>query len=199
MCNPGFAGVLKRMIEAERAAGGSGRAAGIEAARDVFYRGPVAETICEFIEKNPVLDASGTVHNGLLDVDDFAEWRATLEEPVAYSYRGLSVHKCPTWTQGPVFLQQLALLDGFDLAALGHNSTEYLHTLIECAKLAFADREAYYGDPLIDDVPFDILLSKEYNEGRRSLVGEEASRIMRPGDVGSGLPDFDVAGVAADN
>ena len=81
---------------------------------------------------------------------DLAEWHAALEEPVTFNYRGLDVYKCPSWTQGPVFLQQLALLEGYRPAALGHNSADYLHLVIECAKLAFADREAYYGDPLFD-------------------------------------------------
>ena len=88
------------------------------------------------------------------------------DEPVSVNYHGLDVHKCSSWTQGPVFLQQLTLLEGFDLAAMGHNSTDYLHTLIECAKLAFADREAHYGDPKFDDVPFDRLLSTAYADER---------------------------------
>lgn len=95
--------------------------------------------------------------------------------------------------------QQLALLEGYDLKAMGHNSDDYLHTLVECAKLAFADREAYYGDPLFDDVPLDVLLSKEYAARRRALVGEAASRELRPGDVGRGLPDYVVFDVRADN
>jgi gamma-glutamyltranspeptidase/glutathione hydrolase len=115
-------------------------------------------------------------------------------------YRGLDVHKCPTWTQGPVFLQQLAILDAYDLAAMGHNSADYLHTWLECAKLAFADREAYYGDPRFDDVPFDILLSKAYNDGRRALIDPmAASRELRPGDVGNGIPDYLTFDVRADN
>ena len=199
LSNPGFARVLKWMSEAERKAWGRGRAAGIEAARDIFYKGPVADKICEFIEKNSVMDTTGSSHKCLLSFEDLAEWRASVEEPVSYTYRGLTVHKCSSWTQGPVFLQQLALLEGYDLVAMGHNTAEYLHTLIECAKLAFADREAYYGDPVFDDVPFDILLSKEYNDKRRNLVGEEASREMRPGDAGNGPPDFDIADVLADN
>jgi gamma-glutamyltranspeptidase/glutathione hydrolase len=109
------------------------------------------------------------------------------------------VHKCSSWTQGPVFLQQLALLEGYDLPAMGHNSAEYLHTLIECAKLAFADREAYYGDPLFDDVPFDALLSPEYAARRRELIGDCASLEMRPGDVGRGLPEYAIRSVLEDN
>ncbi len=197
--NPDWANVLKAMCRAEAAARGRGRVAGIEAARDVFYKGEIAERIVDFITRNPVEDASGTAHAGLLSLEDLAEWHATVEEPATLRYRDLDVHKCPPWTQGPVFLQQLALLEGYDLKALGHNSAEYLHLLIESAKLAFADREAYYGDPRFDKVPLDVLLSKEYAAKRRALIGEQASREMRPGDVGQGIPAYATFDVAGDN
>ncbi len=197
--NPDFAEALKTMCAAEREARGRGRSAGIEAARDAFYKGPIAERIVEFIAANPVEDASGSAHTGLLSYDDMAEWRASVEEPVTYGYKGLDVHKCPPWTQGPVFLQQLAILDEVDLKSMGHNSAEYLHVCIEAAKLAFADREAYYGDPLFDDVPFDVLLSRGYNEGRRGLIGDRASLEMRPGDAGRGVPAYASGDVAEDN
>ena len=197
--NPDFANTLRIMCRAEDEAKHKGRVAGIEAARDSFYKGPIAERIAEFISSNPVEDASGTAHAGLLSYEDMAEWRATVEEPVSFNYRGLDVHKCPTWTQGPVFLQQLAILEGFDLRELGHNSSDYLHTYVESAKLAFADREAYYGDPLFDDVPIDVLLSEEYTNGRREMIGERASLEMRPGDAGEGIPAYAVVDVAEDN
>ena len=197
--NPDWAEVLRSMCRAEKAAQHKGRIAGIEAARDAFYKGEIAERIVDFITKHPVEDTSGTAHTGLLSYEDMAEWRATVEEPVTLNYRGLDVHKCSSWTQGPVFLQQLAILEGFDLQALGHNSAEYLHTWVEGAKLAFADREAYYGDPLFDEVPLDVLLSKEYGARRRELIGAEASREMRPGDVGRGAPDYAIFDVADDN
>jgi len=197
--NPDWAGVLKIMCRAEADAKHKGRIAGIEAARDAFYKGEIAERIIDFITGNPVEDASGTAHAGLLSYEDMAGWRAAVEEPVSLNYRGLDVHKCSSWTQGPVFLQQLALLEGFDLKAMGHNSADYLHTLIECAKLAFADREAYYGDPLFDEVPFDVLLSKEYAAERRNLIGAKASYELRPGDVGRGVPDYVTFDVAEDN
>lgn len=197
--NPDWAHTLKLMCQAEAAAQHKGRVAGIEAARDVFYKGEIAERIIDFITRHPVEDASGTAHTGLLSYEDMAEWHATVEEPVTLNYRGLDVHKCPPWTQGPVFLQQLAILEGFDLKAMGHNSADYLHTLMETAKLAFADREAYYGDPLFDDVPLDVLLSKEYAAERRNLIGAEASREMRPGDVGRGVPAYATFDVAEDN
>jgi len=187
--NPDFAAMLKRIRRAEAEASG-GRVAGIEAGRDCFYRGPIAEQIVRFIHDNPVLDASGAEHAGLLTMEDLAAWSATVEEPLTGRYGGLTVHKCSSWTQGPVFLQHLALMEGFDLHAMGHNSAEYLHTWIECAKLAFADREAYYGDPAFDDPPFDVLLSKDYAERRRTQVGPEASMEMRPGDAGGGVPQY---------
>jgi len=197
--NPEWVDVLKLMCRAEAAARHRGRVAGIEAARDVFYKGEIAERIVDFITNNPVEDASGTAHVGLLSYEDIAEWQATVEEPVSLDYRGLQVHKCSSWTQGPVFLQQLAILEGFDLKGMGHNSADYVHTWIECAKLAFADREAYYGDPLFDQVPFDVLLSKEYATERRRLIGTEASRELRPGDVGYGVPSYVSFDVAEDN
>ena len=195
--NPAWAETLRSLCRAEKEAAGRGRVAGIEAARDAFYKGEIAERMVDFISANPVEDASGSTHAGLLTYEDFAEWEAEFEEPVSLNYRGLDVFKCSSWTQGPVFLQQLALLEGFDLAAMGHNSAAYLHTLIECAKLAFADREAYYGDPSFDDVPFDRLLSKTYAAERRGLVDDRASDELRPGDLGNGAPlhaTFDVAG-----
>ncbi|HWT82852.1 MAG TPA: gamma-glutamyltransferase, partial [Candidatus Methylomirabilis sp.] len=189
---------LKAMCRAEDASN-TGRISGIQAARDVFYKGEIAKKILDFISTNPVEDASGTAHTGLLSMDDLAEWHAAVEEPVSLRYRGLDVHKCPPWTQGPVFLQHLAILEGYDLKALGHNSAEYLHLLIESAKLAFADREAYYGDPHFDKVPLDVLLSKDYAAKRRGLIGKDASREMRPGDVGRGLPTYATFDVAGDN
>jgi gamma-glutamyltranspeptidase/glutathione hydrolase len=196
--NPDWANVLRQMSAAESACR-KGRVAGIEAARDVFYKGAVAEKILDFITRFPVQDASGQAHTGLLSYNDMADWHASLEEPVNIDFRGLQVYKCSAWTQGPVFLQQLRLLDGYDLAGMGHNSTEYLHTLIECAKLAFADREAYYGDPLFDDVPLERLFSPEYAAQRRGLVGAQASPDLRPGDIGRGIPEYATRPVLEDN
>jgi gamma-glutamyltranspeptidase / glutathione hydrolase len=198
--NPDFARMLRRLVQAEANAQGQGRVKGIEAARDAFYEGEIAAQIVDFINTNPMKDATGKAHTGLLSRADFAEWHAELDEPATLNYGGLDVLKCGPWTQGPVFLQQLALLRGFDLRAMGHNSAEYLHTLMEVAKLAFADREAYYGDPKFDDVPLETLLSPSYNDARRDLLQHQASSILRPGDVGRGVPayaaNFDVA---ADN
>lgn len=197
--NPDWANTLALMCRAEAAGKQGGRIAGIQAARDAFYRGEIAEKIVQFITTTPVEDVSGSPHTGLLSYEDMAEWHATVEEPVTSSFDGLEVHKCPPWTQGPVFLQQLAILEGYDLAAMGHNSAAYLHLLIESAKLAFADREAYYGDPLFDKVPLDILLSKAYAAQRRNRIGTDASREMRPGDVGQGIPAYATFDVPEDN
>ena len=147
---------------------------------DEWYGGFVAEAIVVFQERE-WMDSSGERHSGLLTADDFASWRATWEEPLAVDYHGLTVLKAGPWSQAPVFLQQLRLLEGFDLAAMGHASAEYVHTVTECAKLAFADREAYYGDPDFVDVPIEMLLSREYADERRALVGDEASSELRPG------------------
>lgn len=198
--NPDYARMLQMMCDAEAGAKAKGRIAGIEAARDVFYKGEIAHRIVEFIQQNPVMDASGVAHAGLLTVDDMAEWHAEAVEPVMTTYRGLDVYKCGPWTQGPVFLQQLNLLEQFDLAGLGHNSPKYLHTVIEAAKLAFADREAYYGDPNFDEVPMDVLLSKEYAAHRREEIDDYASGEMKPGSVMGVEPAWAAAfDVAANN
>jgi gamma-glutamyltranspeptidase/glutathione hydrolase len=176
-----WAGTLGLLVEAERKAARKGRSAAIRAARDVFYKGEIAREIVKFARSTEVMDASGRPHKALLSEEDFAGYSARVEPAVTVDYRGLSVHKCNSWCQGPVFLQQLTLLEGFDLAAMGHNSTEYIHTVIECAKLAFADREAYYGDPQFVKMPWDTLLSKQYAAERRKLVAERASMEDRPG------------------
>ena len=178
--NPALASLLARLAEAERTAGG-GREAGIRAARDAFYRGEPAGWI-EALLRTPVRDASGEAHAGLLCAADLDAYEGVVETPVSATYRGVTVWKCPPWSQGPVMLQQLRLLEGFDLAAMGHNSADALHTWIECAKLAFADREANYGDPAHVDVPLDELLSDGYSERRRALVDpSSASLELRPG------------------
>ena len=166
-----------------REAVGSSREGRIDAARRAWYRGFVAEAIGRFYGGNEMLDASGRRHRGLLAADDLANWQARIEDPVAYDYRGHTVLKCGPWSQGPVFLQLLALLDGFDLDAMDLLGAEFIHTVAECAKLAFADREAFYGDPDFVDVPLNVLLSAEYNAARRRLVGKDASLDLRPGAV----------------
>ena len=197
--NPDFGAMLRIMQRAEGEAEGKGRIAGIEAARDAFYKGEIAERIARFIADNPVEDASGEAHKGILSYEDMAEWNAEIGETAHIEYRGLEVHKCPAWTQGPVFLQHLAILDAMDAASLGHNTADYLHAWIESAKLAFADREAHYGDPAFDDAPFDVLLSADYAAKRAARIGETASLELRPGDAGGGVPEYTSISVAEDN
>jgi gamma-glutamyltranspeptidase / glutathione hydrolase len=171
---------LAGLADAERAAGGS-REAGIRAARDSFYRGAGAEVIDRFA-RIPVRDVSRELHAGLLTAADLASYAGAVEEPLSADYRGARVYKPGPWSQAPVFLQQLRLLEGFDLAALDPSGSEALHLWIETAKLAFADRDACYGDPRFTEVPLATLLSREYAAQRRALVdGEKASRELRPG------------------
>ena len=180
MRNPALAAVLTRVLR-EAAAAGPGRDARIEAARRAFYEGFVAEAVDRFAARTPMADATGGRHAGFLTGADMAAWRPGLEEPAALDYRGYAVHKPGPWSQGPVFLQQLALLEGVDLAATGRGSAEHLHTVVEAAKLAFADREAWYGDPDHADVPLKALLDRGYADERRALIGDRASGELRPG------------------
>jgi gamma-glutamyltranspeptidase/glutathione hydrolase len=181
-----------------REALGDTREARIDAARAAWYKGFVAEAVDRFFRSNDVLDVSGRRHRGLLAADDFASWQATVEDPVAYDYHGHTVLKCGPWSQGPVLLQQLALLRGFDIGAMDPLGNEFVHTVVECAKLAYADREAYYGDPDFCPVPLGELLSDEYNAERRRLVGRNASLELRPGTLPGHSPvvDRDGAGRA---
>jgi gamma-glutamyltranspeptidase/glutathione hydrolase len=173
------------VVESTRA--GSTREARIDAARDSFYRGWVADAIAGWVRDTEVMDSSGRRHRGLLSGDDLAGWQATLEAPVTLDYHGHTICKTGPWGQGPVMLQQLALLAGFDLEAMGPGP-DFIHTVIECAKLTFADREAYYGDPEFTDVPLDALLSAAYADERRALVGDTASEELRPGSPGGREP-----------
>ena len=159
-----------------------------------WYRGFVAERIVRF-QAREWLDSSGERHAGLLAEEDLRDWTPTWEEPVSVEYHGYEVFKAGPWSQAPVFLQQLRLLEGFDLAALPHAGADYVHLVTECAKLAFADREAWYGDPDFADVPLAELLSREYADERRRLVGDEASAELRPGSPGGREPRL--AGPAA--
>ncbi|NRA08920.1 MAG: gamma-glutamyltransferase family protein [Myxococcales bacterium] len=178
--NPALGRFLASLADHESAAGG-GREAGIRAARDHFYRGAPAEAIERFLQ-NPVRDAEGHTRVGLLAAEDLARYQGRVEEPAGIDYRGARVWKTPPWGQGPVLLQQLSLLEGFDLRAMGRGSADALHTWVEVAKLAFADREACYGDPDFCEVPLEELLSPEYAARRRALVDpERASFALRPG------------------
>jgi gamma-glutamyltranspeptidase / glutathione hydrolase len=162
--NPQLAATWRRLLDESR---GGPREREIERARQVYYEGFVADEIDRF----------SRAHDGLLTGDDLAGWRATLEPPVSVDYRGLTVCKTGAWGQGPAALQQLRLLEGFYFSSLGE--AELVHVTTECAKLAFADRDANYGDS--GAVPLDHLLSRAYADERRALVGDEASGELRPG------------------
>jgi gamma-glutamyltranspeptidase/glutathione hydrolase len=178
--NPALAATYQRIL-AEAEAASADRDGQIEAARRVYYEGFVAETIAAYVASADVMDVTGEPHRGLLSYADMAAWHPRFEEPLTLDVGGLTVCKTKPWGQGPVFLQQLALLDGFDLAAMGPGSADFAHTVTECGKLAFADREAWYGDPDFTDVPVKALLSADYAEARRALVGPQASAELVPG------------------
>ena len=180
--NRNLAGTYRRLI-AEGDSAGHSRERRIEAMRRAWREGFVAEEIERFCRKTEAMDTSGERHRGVLTGADMATWEATVEAPVTYDYHGWTVCKGGPWSQGPVFLQQLALLKGFDLDGLDPSEPEFVHSVVECAKLAFADREVYYGDPAFIEVPMEILLSDAYNDERRKLIGEEASLELRPGAV----------------
>jgi gamma-glutamyltranspeptidase/glutathione hydrolase len=186
--NPRLAATYQRILAKAEAASGD-RNEQIEAARHAWYEGFVAEAIGRFASTE-VMDVTGQRHRGYLTTEDMAGWRARLEPPATYDYAGLTVCKTGPWGQGPVFLQQLALLSCFDLTAPRPGSGEYIHTVTECAKLAFADREAWYGDPEFTEVPLDDLLSREYNDERRKLVGDTASAELLPGHPGGREPSL---------
>jgi gamma-glutamyltranspeptidase/glutathione hydrolase len=164
-------------------AAGPNREARIDAVRRAWYQGFVADEVDRFFRGTDVLDVTGRRHRGLLTADDFARWSATVEDPVGYDYHGHTVLKCGPWNQGPVLLQQLALLRGFDIGAMDPYGADFIHTVVEVAKLAYADREAYYGDPNFCRVPMTELLSDGYNDERRRLIGRDASMALRPGTI----------------
>jgi gamma-glutamyltranspeptidase/glutathione hydrolase len=176
--NPALAATWRRLIAEAEQAGGDDRVAQIDAARAVWREGFIAEAIVAQAAR-PTMDTSGERHPGTLTAADLAGWSATYEEPATYDWDGWTLCKAAGWSQGPAFLQQLALLPSraADLPAYG--SADYVHRLVEGTKLAMADREAWYGDAA--DVPLETLLSEPYNQGRRTLIGEGASRELRPG------------------
>ncbi len=161
-------------IEAQALKGGAGRAAAIDSIRDYFYRGEVAHKIDTFMKAN----------NGLLRYEDMAAFRLEVEEPVSTTYRGMTVYKPGFWSQGPIFLEALNMLEPFNLGAMRYNSSEYIHTLVEALKLGYADRDTYYGDPKFSQIPIERLLSKEYAEERRQKISPRASLSFLPGMMG---------------
>ena len=180
--NPVLAETYARVFrEAENA--GSDRIVQIEAARRSWSQGFVAEAIDRFCRTQAVMDTSGEPHFGVLTADDMARWQAHREPPLTYDYGRYTVCKAGPWSQGPVMLQQLALLKGFSLNDVEPTNAEFVHLLVECSKLAYADREKFYGDPDFVDIPMQTLLSDAYNNERRKLISNEASLELRPGSV----------------
>jgi len=185
--NEVLANTYERILREAKGAGGD-RSAQIRRASEVFYRGFVAEAIDEFFSKESIYDDSGTTNRGFLTGDDLAKWSPALEDPVAVRYRDATVYKTGPWGQGPVFLQQLKLLESYDLDDLDVLSDEFVHLVVEAAKLALADRDAFYGDPLFRDVPLQDLLSTRYADERRKLIADAASHLHRPGSPGGAEP-----------
>ena len=164
--NPDFAEMLKTLCRAEKNSQGKSRVAGIEAARDAFYKGEIAEDMVRFCQEE----------GGMLTMEDLSEFQAKLEPQAIGSYKETDIYTCGTWCQGPVSIQALQILEGLDLQGMGHNSPEYLHAVLEALKLAFADRHSYYGDPDFVDVPLEGLLSKAYAAERRNAIDAQQAR-----------------------
>lgn len=179
--NPALARTWRRLIDEAEAR--RGREDQIEAAREAYYAGFVAEAVDRFVRETAVMDESGHRHRGVLTGADMAGWRATIEAPAIGQYHDWTVAKTGPWGQGPVFLQALAILENFDLAAMDPNGPDFVHTVVEAEKLAFADREVYYGDPAHTDVPLEQLLSSDYGRARARLISERASAELRPGVI----------------
>ncbi len=173
-------GTLQFLADAEAAAAARGREAGLQAVHDAFYRGDVADAIVKYHREN----------GGLLKAEELAGFQVEIESPERTRFGDKEICTCGFWSQGPVLLQALNLLEGSDLSALGHNSAAYIHTLAEALKLAFADRHFYYGDPRLVDVPAKRLLSEQYARQRRALIREEQAwpEMPPPGDLGRELP-----------
>jgi len=192
--NPVLADSYERIVR-EAEAAGSSREKQIEAARRAWSQGFVAEAIDRFCRTQEVMDSSGRRHKGVLTADDMARWQASHEAPLTYDYKGTTVAKFGPWCQGPVFLQQLALLQTYDLGKMDPLGPDFVHLVTEAAKLAFADREAFYGDPNFVEVPTLRLLSADYAAERRRLISAQASPELRPGSIpGFGGPvDYESA------
>ena len=158
---------LQYMADEERGAVKRGREAGLDAARAAFYRGDIGAAIVRYHREN----------GGLLRADDLADYRSAIEAPVRVAFEGIDIYTCGPWCQGPVLLQALSLLRAEELRAFGHNSIDYVHTVTEALKLAFADRERYYGDPRFVDVPLDHLLSAEYCDAQRGRITPEQATV----------------------
>ncbi len=174
--NVDLARTLRKLVDAEKAAKSKGRHEALKAARDRFYKGDIARDLAKFSEE----------HGGLFRYDDFAEYTAKIETPVSTEYRGYTVYKNPSASQGPAELLALNLLEGYDVKKMGLNSPDYIHTSIEATKLAMADREKFMGDMDFIRIPYDALLSKSYASDRRKLIDpQHASLELRAGSPGA--------------
>jgi gamma-glutamyltranspeptidase/glutathione hydrolase len=180
--NKTLADTYRRVLREAESVGGD-RIKQIEKARLTWCEGFVAEAIDRFCRTQEIMDTSGERHRGVLTGDDMAGWEAHIEAPLTYDYGRYTACKAGVWSQGPVMLQQLALLKGFDLDGADPTGAEFIHTVVECSKLAFADREKFYGDPDFAEVPIETLLSDAYNDERRKLIHHTASLDLRPGSV----------------
>jgi gamma-glutamyltranspeptidase / glutathione hydrolase len=180
--NKPLAATYSRIVKEAEDAGGD-RVAQIERAQQSWSKGFVAEAIDRFCRTQDIMDTSGRPHRGVLTADDMAKWTPHTEAPLTYDYRGYTVCKTGPWGQGPVTLQQLALLKGFDFDRLDPTGPDFIHLIVECSKLAYADREVFYGDPDFVEVPMATLLSDAYNSERRKLISERASLELRPGSI----------------
>ncbi|MHB1035465.1 MAG: gamma-glutamyltransferase family protein [Pirellulales bacterium] len=173
---PNMAKTIRRMIEAEKTSPND-RRRGLRLVADCFYRGPIARQ----------LDAWSRANGGLLRYVDLATHTTRIEDPVSIDYRGYTIDKCGSRTQGPCLLESLRLLEKFDLRSMGHNKPDYIHVVVESLKLGLADRDTYYADPLFVDVPLAALLSRQYADLRRPLIDmKHASLVQRPGDPAAG-------------
>ena len=180
-CNPALATFWERLLSEAEAV--QGREAQIEAARSAFYKGFVAEAIDTYLRHACVMDGSGVRRKGVLTGDDMAMWEAGYEPPLSVGHHGWQVFKCGPWSQGPALLQALQILKDDPLAEMDFAGPDFVHLVVEALKLAFADREAYYGDPADSEIAISRLLSEEYARERRGLIGSEASLDQRPGHI----------------
>jgi len=180
--NQTLADTYTRVLREAESVGGD-RVAQIESARKTWSQGFIAEAIDKFCRTQKVMDVSGERHRGVLTGADMARWQAHVEAPLTYDYGRYTVYKAGVWSQGPVLLQQLALLKGYHFEALDPTGPDFIHLQVEAAKLAFADREKFYGDPDFVKVPADLLLSDKYNDERRTLITNKASLELRPGVI----------------
>lgn len=178
--NPLLADTWEKLLAAQ---GQGGREVRIDAIRRAWRSGFIAEAIDRFSAAEPLMDASGRPHRGFLTGQDMAQWEARYERPVSIEYAGWRFYKTGPWGQGPVLLQTLSILKAFDLDALDLESVEGVHLVLEALKLAFADREAFYGDPDFVDVPMDVLLSDAYGAERAAMIEATASKAIRPGQI----------------